>query len=222
MGMTNPRVWPKAIVLAVFVAGWSANPQSSAPKLVNICLITSNVKGLVGFYEPILGLKATRPSEDYAEFSTGIGVLAIFSEAAQEKYIPGSAEAARNKSMILEFRVAVDQEYRRLQSLVKTWVKPPSTQPWGLVLFTFATRMGILSIFLRRSRLNKLGLAPRGNSVWHGGERSPVRSITDSVVGLVVVIVSVAVTSPVAPAKSPVPREAADENDCQPAPTRGG
>jgi len=48
-------------------------------------------------------------------------VLAIFSAEAQEKYIPGSAEAAENKSMILEFRVTdVDQECRRLQSLVKT------------------------------------------------------------------------------------------------------
>jgi catechol 2,3-dioxygenase-like lactoylglutathione lyase family enzyme len=130
--MPNRGVWPLAIVPAIFVAGWPANPQSSAPKLANMCLITSNVNRLVEFYEPILGLKATRPSEDYAEFSTGGAVLAIFSEAAQGKYIPGSAEAAKNKGMILEFRVAdVDREYRRLQSLVKTWVKPPSTQPWG-------------------------------------------------------------------------------------------
>jgi uncharacterized glyoxalase superfamily protein PhnB len=59
-------------------------------------------------------------------------VLAIFSAAAQEKYIPGSAEAAHNKSVILEFQVAdVDREYVRLNGLVKTWVKPPTTQPWG-------------------------------------------------------------------------------------------
>jgi uncharacterized glyoxalase superfamily protein PhnB len=95
-------------------------------------VITNNVKQLVEFYEPILGLKATRSGETYAEFSTGVGVLAIFSAEAQEKYIPGSAEAAKNKSVILEFRVAdIDQEYRRLQGLVKTWVKPPTTQPWG-------------------------------------------------------------------------------------------
>jgi uncharacterized glyoxalase superfamily protein PhnB len=95
-------------------------------------VITNNVKQLVEFYEPVLGLKATRSGEDYAEFPTGVGVLAIFSAEAQEKYIPGSAEAAKNKGVILEFRVAdVDQEYRRLQSLVKTWVKPPTTQPWG-------------------------------------------------------------------------------------------
>jgi catechol 2,3-dioxygenase-like lactoylglutathione lyase family enzyme len=59
-------------------------------------------------------------------------VLAIFSLAAQEKYIPGSAQALRNKSVILEFSVLdVDKEYVRLQSLVKIWVKPPTTQPWG-------------------------------------------------------------------------------------------
>jgi catechol 2,3-dioxygenase-like lactoylglutathione lyase family enzyme len=91
-----------------------------------------NVKQLVDFYESILVLKAKWSGENYAEFPTGVGVLAIFSAEAQEKYIPGSTEAARNKNVILEFRVAdVDQEYRRLHSLVKDWVKPPSTQPWG-------------------------------------------------------------------------------------------
>jgi len=86
----------------------------------------------VQFYESVLALKPKRTGEDYAEFPTGVGVLAIFSEDAQERYIPGSAAAANNNSVVLEFRVAdVDQEYRRLQSLVKTWVKPPSTQPWG-------------------------------------------------------------------------------------------
>jgi catechol 2,3-dioxygenase-like lactoylglutathione lyase family enzyme len=105
---------------------------TSAPKLMHTCLITNNVNQLVRFYEPILALKAQRPGEDYAEFRTDVGVLAIFSAAAQEKYIPGSADPANNHSMILEFRVAdVDKEYARLQSLVKTWVKPPTTQPWG-------------------------------------------------------------------------------------------
>ena len=55
-----------------------------------------------------------------------------FSEDAQEKYIPGSAKAATNRSVVLQFRVAdVDQEYRRLKVLVKTWVKQPANQPWG-------------------------------------------------------------------------------------------
>jgi catechol 2,3-dioxygenase-like lactoylglutathione lyase family enzyme len=130
------------IGLAVAVAAWPASlrtvdhhPASDAtsvPKLMHTCLITKNVNQLIQFYEPILALKAQRSGEDYAEFSTPVGVLAIFSAAAQEKYIPGSAIPASNKSMILEFQVAdVDKEYARLQSLVKTWVKPPTTQPWG-------------------------------------------------------------------------------------------
>jgi catechol 2,3-dioxygenase-like lactoylglutathione lyase family enzyme len=139
--MTTPRMFSLAVVLAVFATGRTARPLSiddkppdpgSGPKLVNTCLITNDVNRLVEFYEPILALKAKRTGEDYAEFPTGVGVLAVFSEDAQEKYIPGSAEAAKNKSVVLQFRVGdVDQEYRRLQGLVKTWVKPPTTQPWG-------------------------------------------------------------------------------------------
>ena len=130
------------ILLVVTVGEWSANCQVAdkhsssngipSPMLMHTCLITDNVNQLIKFYEPILKVKAQRSGEDYAEFHTGAGVLAIFSAAAQEKYIPGSAEAAKNKSAILEFGVAdVDKEYARLQSLVKTWVKPPTTQPWG-------------------------------------------------------------------------------------------
>jgi catechol 2,3-dioxygenase-like lactoylglutathione lyase family enzyme len=131
-----------AIGLAAAITGWSANlrmmdshPPSdpgSVPKLMHTCLITNNVNQLIQFYEPILALKAQKSGEDYAEFHTGVGVLAIFSAGAQEKYIPGSAEPAWNKSVILEFQVAdLDKEYVRLQSLVQTLVKPPTTQPWG-------------------------------------------------------------------------------------------
>jgi catechol 2,3-dioxygenase-like lactoylglutathione lyase family enzyme len=141
------RAWSSAIVLAVVTAGWAASAQSSGslppdpahiPTLTTTCLITRHVRRLVDFYEPILAIKAKWSGGDYAEFSTGAGVLAIFSEEAQERYIPGSThtsgstKAATNRSMVLEFRVAdVDQQYRRLQSAVKTWVKPPTTQPWG-------------------------------------------------------------------------------------------
>jgi catechol 2,3-dioxygenase-like lactoylglutathione lyase family enzyme len=108
-------------------SGWA-----SLPVRAHTCLVTSDVKLLVGFYEPVLGLKAKCSGEDYAEFQTGVGVLAVFSAEAQERYIPGSAQAGQNKSVILEFRVGdVDREYRRLQSMVKVWVKPPATQPWG-------------------------------------------------------------------------------------------
>ena len=100
--------------------------------LVNTCLITTDVQRLVRFYEPVVGIKPVWSGQDYAEFRTGVGVLAVFSSAAQEKYIPGATEPGKNRSTILEFRVSdVDSEYARLHGLVKTWVKPPTTQPWG-------------------------------------------------------------------------------------------
>lgn len=136
--MTKPRVAFLASVFAVFAlariapSADNAPDPGASPTLVNTCLITKDVNRLVQFYEPVLALKARRTGQDYAEFPTDVGVLAIFSEDAQERYIPGSAAAANNHSVVLEFRVAdVDQEYRRLQSLVKIWVKPPSTQALG-------------------------------------------------------------------------------------------
>jgi catechol 2,3-dioxygenase-like lactoylglutathione lyase family enzyme len=109
----------------------SASPGRT-PVLAHTCLITSDVKQLVAFYESALQMKAKTSGEDYAEFPAGGNILAIFSADAQERYIPGSAEPAKNRSLVLEFRVAdVDQEYLRLQSVVRIWVKPPTTQPWG-------------------------------------------------------------------------------------------
>src|SRR6266853_1339981 len=90
--MTKPRVDFLAVVLAVFAIAWIARAADKeptpggSPTLVNTCLITKDVNRLVQFYEPILVLKAKRTGEDYAEFPTGVGVLAIFSEDAQERY----------------------------------------------------------------------------------------------------------------------------------------
>jgi len=147
-----------AVALAGLAIGWTGpvSPDSkgpASPTLVNTCLITNNVKRLVEFYEPILRLHAKKTGKDYAEFPTGVGVLAIFSGDAQERYIPGSAEAAKNESVVLQFRVDdVDQEYRRLQSLVKTWVKPPTTQPWGTRSIYFRDPDGNLVDFYAPSK----------------------------------------------------------------------
>jgi catechol 2,3-dioxygenase-like lactoylglutathione lyase family enzyme len=122
--------------------------HSHRPALINTCLITRDVKGLVGFYESVLKLEAHWSGEEYAEFRTGVGVLAIFSAQAQDRYIPGSTIAGNNRGVVLEFRVGdVDQEFRRLLPVVKTWVKPPTTQPWGSRSFYFRDPDGNLVDF---------------------------------------------------------------------------
>jgi catechol 2,3-dioxygenase-like lactoylglutathione lyase family enzyme len=105
---------------------------NTAPALINTCLITKDVGGLAAFYVQVLQIEPHKASESYVEFRTSAGVLALFAADAQESYIPGAATPGQNRSSILEFRVGnVDEEYARLHNLVKTWVKGPTTQPWG-------------------------------------------------------------------------------------------
>jgi catechol 2,3-dioxygenase-like lactoylglutathione lyase family enzyme len=120
------------IVMLLAMSGGAQQTSGRSPVLVNTCLVTNRVSELVDFYKRVLGIEARVVSDRYAEFPTGVGVLALFSAKAQEVYIPGSAQPAQNKSVILEFRVAdVDREYQRLRNVVKSWVKGPTTQPWG-------------------------------------------------------------------------------------------
>jgi catechol 2,3-dioxygenase-like lactoylglutathione lyase family enzyme len=130
-----------AQLLAVYGAWSQPAPKASenAPPpghsanavLINTCLITSDVRKLAAFYARVLQIEPRWDGDSYVEFRTGAGILALFADDAQEKYIPGSATPGRNRSAILEFKVSdVDREYTRLRDLVE-WVKGPTTQPWG-------------------------------------------------------------------------------------------
>ena len=129
--------------------------EARGPTLMNTCLISQNVPRLVAFYTQILNMPAKTVGSEYAEFHTGVGVLAIFSSEAQEKYIPHSTEPGINKSVILEFEVAdVDKEFARLQGMVKDWVKPPTNQPWGTRSFYFRDPDGDLVDFFMPAALD--------------------------------------------------------------------
>lgn len=145
------------VTLLGITAARIARPQATvqqsaqAPSLINTCLITNDIKRLTEFYARILQLKPHVTGDTYVEFPTSAGTLAIFDAQAQEKYIPGSAQPAQNRSSILEFNVTnVDQEYARLQPIIKAWVKPPTTQPWGTRSIYFRDPDGNLIDFFTR------------------------------------------------------------------------
>lgn len=143
-----------ALAVLFSVAIWKAHggraqaAGTPRPVLINTCLITGKFTQLVDFYQHVLGIAPRLSNGVYAEFPTGAGILAIFTAEAQERYIPGSASPASNKSAILEFKVAnVDEEFMRLHNFVKAWVKPPTNQPWGTRSFYFRDPDGNLIDF---------------------------------------------------------------------------
>ena len=127
--------------------------EAHPPVLLNTCLVTNDVARLTEFYERVLQIPPKKIASEYVEFPTGVGELAIFSANAQEKYIPHSAEPGNNRSAILEFRVPdADKEYKRLQVIVTTWVKRPTTQPWGTRSIYFRDPDGNLVDFFTPTR----------------------------------------------------------------------
>ena len=86
-----------ALAVPCLIHPQSTNEDSrrEIPVLQSTCLISADVRRLVEFYGPVLNRKANWTGEDYAEFPTRAGVLAIFSAAAQEKYIPARPNRQR-------------------------------------------------------------------------------------------------------------------------------
>ena len=102
--------------------------------LASTRIITADVDRLVTFYEAVTGLAATRHTPDFAELRTPGATLAIGSTRTLALFGGEAvAEAAANRSAIIEFRVGdVDAEHARLASVIGgALVQPPTTMPWG-------------------------------------------------------------------------------------------
>lgn len=102
--------------------------------LTSIRIITADLDRLVRFYEAVTGLAATRHTPDFAELRTPGATLAIGSTRTLALFGGDAvAEAAANRSAIVEFRVDdVDAEHARLASVLgPALVQPPTTMPWG-------------------------------------------------------------------------------------------
>jgi catechol 2,3-dioxygenase-like lactoylglutathione lyase family enzyme len=98
--------------------------------LISLRVITADIKRLVAFYERATGAAATWSTPDFAEITTDGATLAIGSENTVPLFAPGSARAADNHSVIVEFLVPdVDATHEKLHDAVI--VAGPTTMPWG-------------------------------------------------------------------------------------------
>ncbi|ANK83958.1 MULTISPECIES: VOC family protein [unclassified Rhizobium] len=100
-------------------------------KFASIRLIAADIKAMVGFYEMVTLQSAEWLAPVFAEIVTPSATLAIGSVETVSLFREGSAEAAANRTAIIEFMVDdVDAEYIRLKDKVDL-VHAPKLMPWG-------------------------------------------------------------------------------------------
>jgi catechol 2,3-dioxygenase-like lactoylglutathione lyase family enzyme len=100
-------------------------------KLTHTRIATDDVPRLVQFYRKITEISPVG-NDDYVEFRSPVGTLAISSQRSVDLHNAGATTPAANRSAIIEFQVDdVDQERARLAGSVTHFVLEPTTQPWG-------------------------------------------------------------------------------------------
>ncbi len=106
--------------------------QNHTMNFTSIRIITADIKRLVQFFESAMMLTARWSTEDFAEIASNAFTIAIGSTRTLSLFGQGVAQAAGNKSVILEFLVEnVDEDYERIKDLTSEVVQKPTTMPWG-------------------------------------------------------------------------------------------
>lgn len=99
--------------------------------LASIRIITTNLDTMVGFYEQVTGVEASRPAPVFAELRFRSGTLAL-GDASTAALFNDAATPAANKTVIIEWIVDdVDAEFERLEPVVSQWEQAPTLMPWG-------------------------------------------------------------------------------------------
>jgi hypothetical protein len=89
-------------------------------KFASTRLVAADIKAMVGFYEVVTGQTAEWLAPVFAEIVTPSATLALGSVETVKLFKEGSAEAAANRTAILEFRVDdIDAEFERLKDRVE-------------------------------------------------------------------------------------------------------
>ena len=100
-------------------------------KFASTRLVATDIKAMVGFYELVTGQRAEWLAPVFAEIVTPSATLAIGSVETVPLFREGSAEAAANRSAILEFMVDdIGAEFARLKDKAGV-VHEPKMMPWG-------------------------------------------------------------------------------------------
>ncbi|MBO9602806.1 MAG: VOC family protein [Novosphingobium sp.] len=100
-------------------------------KLASIRLVVTDIKAVVAFYENVTGLTAEWLGPLFAEIVTPGATLAIGDVETVGLFKEGSAEAAANRSAVLEFQVDdVEADFVRLKEELEV-VMAPKLMPWG-------------------------------------------------------------------------------------------
>lgn len=106
--------------------------QNHTMNFTSIRIITADIKRLVQFFEDAMKLSARWSTEDFAEIASNSFTIAIGSTRTLSLFGQGVAQAAGNKSVIIEFLVEnVDEDYERIKDLTSEVVQKPTTMPWG-------------------------------------------------------------------------------------------
>ena len=125
-------------------------------KFVSVRLIAADIKAMVDFYEMVTGQRAEWLAPVFAEIVTPPATLAIGSVETVALFKEGSAEAAANRTAMIEFMVEdVEAEFERLNGKVEL-VHEPKLMPWGNRSMQFRDPEGtIVNLFQPESEAAK-------------------------------------------------------------------
>ncbi len=103
-------------------------------RLASLRIITADIRRLVEFYQVVTGVEAQWSTDEFAELRWPAFTLAIGSTATLALFGGDVAQAAANRSVIVEFEVDdVDSDHDRIRAANPSVViaQPPTTMPWG-------------------------------------------------------------------------------------------
>lgn len=100
-------------------------------KFASVRVVTEDFERLVGFYERLTGVQATRRAPGFAEVGMDGCTLAISAREIIDRVNGGAIIPNANRSLMLEFETDDVDALRALAEDMGEIVQKPTTMPWG-------------------------------------------------------------------------------------------